>query len=415
MELAISLSKNSPCSSNESHSKQSIDAAAHISGHQSKSQASSAEKIAKPNAPKLKTEAELAILSSLPQSFCNTIQQCSAAESMVTIRASCLTEEDFALWLDEYKSNTHTSWISDCTFPNAIRQKFKKKFVCRFSSRNKGPNKDHHRSRNKSCKASLSVSIKKITRDTKKRDPFVRQGLPAVIKINSNHNHLNRDAHILSMLSMSSATKDRFLTYFNNGMTPSAAISYHVSELEMASSQQDLADASLNPLPSAVYHLHSKWRKEQLETACNHRRSVSTSDDENTAEMVASERPMMLCGQFCAMLQNKVQQYSAGNSESVITGLNKALSRLSKVKSESEMSKFLHNFGSGIPQHYRTRAAIRMQPTALSRRRTGITRGSIGKHLPNGHSPSGSVRRSAKHPHCLIQKIDSSVQNTLSH
>lgn len=60
------------------------------------------------------------------------------------------------------------------------------------------------------------------------------------------------------MMSMSATTKDQFLTYFNNGMTPSAAMSYHMSELEMTSSQQDLADASLNPLPRAVYHLHSK-------------------------------------------------------------------------------------------------------------------------------------------------------------
>lgn len=108
------------------------------------------------------------------------------------------------------------------------------------------------------------IQIKKITRNTKKTDKFVRQGLPAVIKINSNHSHRINNAHMLSMLSMSSTTRDRFLTYFNNGMTPSAAISYNLSELEMTSSQPDLADASLNPLPDAVYHLHSTWRKEQL-------------------------------------------------------------------------------------------------------------------------------------------------------
>lgn len=179
MELGVSLSRNVPCSSEFntehltselSHEDNGDSDCDFVSqeGHGLKRRASSAKKDVNLNAAKWRTdvensEAESAILSSLPQSFCNVIQQCNAAESTTTIRANCLNEDEFALWLDEYKSNTHTNWISDHTFPNAICQAFKKKFVCQFSSRNKGPNKAHYRSRDKSCKASLSVSIKKIT------------------------------------------------------------------------------------------------------------------------------------------------------------------------------------------------------------------------------------------------------------
>lgn len=90
--------------------------------------------------------------------------------------------------------------------------------------------------------------------------------MPAEIKIHYLHSHPLENAQILSLMPVSSSIKEMFLSYFESGMSPAVAISYHMSQLEMHPdfSEVDLADAAVNPLPTAVYYLHKQWRKENL-------------------------------------------------------------------------------------------------------------------------------------------------------
>jgi len=58
------------------------------------------------------------------------------------------------------------------------------------------------------------------------------------------------------------------MSYFNEGMTPSAAMQYHKDCIEMAADfmEQHLADGSKNPLPRSVYQWHNQWRMDNLGT-----------------------------------------------------------------------------------------------------------------------------------------------------
>jgi len=73
-------------------------------------------------------------------------------------------------------------------------------------------------------------------------------------------------AESLSYRSAGDDVKSLFLTYFNEGMTPSAAMKYHKDCIEMAADfmEQHLADASKNPLPRSVYRWHDQWRMHNL-------------------------------------------------------------------------------------------------------------------------------------------------------
>lgn len=80
------------------------------------------------------------------------------------------------------------------------------------------------------------------------------------------HNHGLVTAHALSYRDHGTDLRDQFIQYFNEGLSPSAAMKYHRDSIEMSSDfvEQLLADASKNPLPHIVYRWHDEWRKENL-------------------------------------------------------------------------------------------------------------------------------------------------------
>ena len=92
--------------------------------------------------------------------------------------------------------------------------------------------------------------------------------------------------------------------------------------------------------------------------------------------------------------------------------LGKAIARLRAVSSESSLAAFLHN--PGFYRRYLAGSTIRVQPTAVSRRRPHVTRGS--KRLASGRPPlgSGQVPRK-KRPHCLAHNISVNLPNAKSH
>ncbi|KAL1436293.1 hypothetical protein MTO96_049806 [Rhipicephalus appendiculatus] len=119
------------------------------------------------------------------------------------------------------------------------------------------------------CPAKIDLKIKKVNRNTKRNDAFLRgeRPLPAVIKLlhHNNHNHSTAAADALSRLTPTLQTKQTFLAYFDNGMSPAEAIRLHESKLLV---QEDgyalVANSAVNPLPPAIYYWHRLWREQNF-------------------------------------------------------------------------------------------------------------------------------------------------------
>ncbi|KAL3189140.1 hypothetical protein MRX96_003275 [Rhipicephalus microplus] len=135
---------------------------------------------------------------------------------------------------------------------------FHKIWRCQHHTKNKksGP-------RNAKCMAKVDVKIKLATFDTKRRDKYLQREVPlsAVIRIDDRHRSTD-SADALRLLCGTRSTRQTFLRYFNEGMTPSEARRLHESNLSMEDDgPAKLANAPLNPPQRTVYHWHSVWRE----------------------------------------------------------------------------------------------------------------------------------------------------------
>ncbi|XP_029347796.1 protein ALP1-like [Acyrthosiphon pisum] len=95
----------------------------------------------------------------------------------------------------------------------------------------------------------------------------MRQGLDTEIKVVFVHTHRVYNAEAYSYLRVSEEVRENFITYFNGGMTPAAAKTYH--EVQLTSSIDDadnmeciqqLANAQINPTDRQIYQLYETWR-----------------------------------------------------------------------------------------------------------------------------------------------------------
>ncbi|KAL3192941.1 hypothetical protein MRX96_058452 [Rhipicephalus microplus] len=112
--------------------------------------------------------------------------------------------------------------------------------------------------------AKVDVKIKLVTINTKRRDKYLQRKAPlsAVIRFDDRHSHSTDSADALRLLRGTRSTRQTFLRYFSEGMTPSEARRLLESKL----SKEDegpakLANAALNPPQITVYHWHSVWRE----------------------------------------------------------------------------------------------------------------------------------------------------------
>lgn len=71
--------------------------------------------------------------------------------------------------------------------------------------------------KNKQCQASLNVRIKRDTKYTRCRDPYVKEGLRAILRIKFQHSHHINVAEAWGWLKRKDETRQTFIKYFNNG------------------------------------------------------------------------------------------------------------------------------------------------------------------------------------------------------
>jgi len=116
-----------------------------------------------------------------------------------------------------------------------------------------------------------------------------------------------------------------------------------------------------------------------------------------------------LLNEYKQLLTTNCERFA--NDKMCEVALQKAVLRMKSINTASAFASFLH--GGGF-RRYRAGASIHVQPTAVSRRRPGVTRGS--KRLACGRPPLGSLHQRAKRRrHCLVKNITASVPNAKSH
>lgn len=165
---------------------------------------------------------------------------------------------------------------------------------------------------------------------------------------------------------------------------PSSAVSAAVNAESLS------LDISSTAADNCLHHLQSS------------NLSMPSSSDTNEKESVL--------GSVILLLQEKHRKFG-----STLSGLQTMHKRVRRVQTPGQWQweSFLHTIGSAVPLARRQHAAIRVQPTALNRRRPGVTRGS--KRLPPGR-PGKSVHMvQAKRRRNLQVNVDANQPNAKSH
>ncbi|KAH9366838.1 hypothetical protein HPB48_022772 [Haemaphysalis longicornis] len=184
-----------------------------------------------------------------------------SVDNVDELRVAFETDGDAYAWLTQYSEATNTSWIVDWEIPNPTRFVFHKKWRCQHRSLNKTAGKH-----STNCPAFVDIKIKKVTKATKRNDPFLNRPVPltALIKLHEVHNHVLDCADGLRLLKPTSDTRAAFFRYFENDMTPAVAIAHHKEKLASQEERDTLlASSAVNPPASTVYHWFRGWRRGQ--------------------------------------------------------------------------------------------------------------------------------------------------------
>ncbi|KAF0747196.1 protein ALP1-like [Aphis craccivora] len=156
-------------------------------------------------------------------------------------------------WIVMFSEASCTNWI----------------YTCQHSQKNKNKSTSECsiRKRNLHCTANITVLVKKTTKGTIQNDRMLKDGFNGEIKVNFEHNHAVNVGEAYSYLRVSQSTKDKFYEYFNMGMTPACARTYHqlnlVNDEDLSknfSSIKLLANSHINPRSRQIYTLHDEWR-----------------------------------------------------------------------------------------------------------------------------------------------------------
>jgi len=136
-------------------------------------------------------------------------------------------------------------------------------YLCRESDHNKV--KD-----SVGCKAGITIEIKLMTANTKKKDTFLQQNPPlqGVVNINSFHNHSTQTAGFLTRLHPSQATKQKLDSLFEDGHGPTSARAACIDVIQVTSDQPavTVVRGDLIPSTNSVAHSYRKFRTHAIGT-----------------------------------------------------------------------------------------------------------------------------------------------------
>ncbi|XP_075524796.1 uncharacterized protein LOC142557087 [Dermacentor variabilis] len=184
----------------------------------------------------------------------------SASSDQVTVLRMDITGEETAgEWVKRYSAATLTQW---CVYSVSKEEKcqkmvYHKTWRCHLHGRKKVST---------GCTAMIDVKIKKVNRNTKKNDKYLRWDPPlcAVVRLAQQHNHPVESADALRLLRCNDETRALFYGYFSEGLSPLEAMRLHEGLLaaECPEYLVHLTSGASNPKARTVYYLYKKWQQE---------------------------------------------------------------------------------------------------------------------------------------------------------
>ena len=158
-----------------------------------------------------------------------------------------------------------------------------------------------------------------------------------------------------------------------------------------ASTTTPLSDSTLNVLPSTLpAPTQSDIQPMQIE--------IDEQSDDDSDKL------------FSAVVTKMQDCHTTFGSSTA--GLTKLLQRLQNVATGSQWDTLLHTVGGGVPVR-RRRGAIHVQPTAVSRRLPGVSRGS--KRRASGRPAKSDPQRRLKRRRRLAVNVAQNQCNAKSH
>ncbi|KAF0744067.1 zinc finger MYM-type protein 1-like, partial [Aphis craccivora] len=145
-----------------------------------------------------------------------------------------------------------------------------KVFVCHHSlfQKKKKNVKDNLKGKSKTtkCPAKIDITIKLTTKDTCKKDSYVKDGLPAIIVFTNVHNHTLISGEALSFLRPTEDVHCVFNGYFNSGLGISESIKIHEEKIELkyGINSTELANAHINSKYRTVRYWYDEWKEIHL-------------------------------------------------------------------------------------------------------------------------------------------------------
>lgn len=135
---------------------------------------------------------------------------------------------------------------------------------CNLSTKHKTENSE----RNKACPAKLEIKIKKITKDTKKKDAYIGKNsppLPAIIIITESHNHVTETFDSMRFLRSEEHLRKVFEDYFSDGLSPASAYKIQWDKIRQRDTgAQDVADRHEMPSKNSMYYWYREWTRENF-------------------------------------------------------------------------------------------------------------------------------------------------------
>ncbi|KAE9533281.1 hypothetical protein AGLY_009322 [Aphis glycines] len=163
-----------------------------------------------------------------------------------TFRGNLVNEVDINEYIKSYSLKTNTRWCVESS-------KMSTRFVCRKIF------KCHHSSFHKK-------TPKENNKGKSKNNLYVKDGLPAVISIQNDHNHTVVSEEALSYLRPTKGLNIQFEAYFNSGLGISESIRIHEENIELKHgiNSTELANAHINPKYRTVRYWYDEWKKLNL-------------------------------------------------------------------------------------------------------------------------------------------------------
>ncbi|MEZ4977667.1 MAG: hypothetical protein R2772_00020 [Chitinophagales bacterium] len=172
-------------------------------------------------------------------------------------------------------------------------------------------------------------------------------------------------------------------------------------------------DFTQHPATSIATTSASATTSAEPPTAMTHSFPTETEDLQESSSSVSPVAVTTKLDTLFGVISKKVAELGDGNESLLSNGIDAAIRRVEKITNLSQLNSMFHSCGATTATSGRfSYRSIRVQPTALSRRRPGMTRGS--SCLPSGR-PALSAVRKAKRPRHLGFNISLNRPNAKSH